>query len=232
MSPVKVVVLAVLVGIGFWMALVAASLADDCPGLFLNLGTELMGGVAIYFILDHVIGSRERRETEERELQAHKKDLIARMSSRVHDVAIAAAEELGRRGWLKDGTLKGVRLLDARLEGVQLIEAKLQGAILINASLQRAQLSFADLQGAQLFLADLQGAILIGTNFKGADLREANLEKATLPLVAGFDEKTRLPDWAWWTPHTDMARFTDPQHPQFWRSDVPISPAYKPSGTE
>lgn len=226
MSPVKVVVLAVLVGIGFWMALVAAILADDLLGGVLNLGTELMGAGAIYLILNQFIESRERRETEERELRAHKKDLIARMSSRVHDVAIAAAEELGRRGWLKDGTLKGARLLDARLEGVQLIEAKLQGAILINAKLQGAQLSFADLQGAQLFLADLPGAILIGTNFKGADLREANLGRATLSLVAGFDEKTRLPDWAWWTPHTDIARFTDPKHPEFWRSDMPISPPF------
>jgi hypothetical protein len=30
-----------------------------------------------------------------------------------------------------------------------------------------------------------------------------------------------------WTPGTDIARFTDPAHTDFWRSDNPDSPAYR-----
>jgi DNA-binding NtrC family response regulator len=36
-----------------------------------------------------------------------------------------------------------------------------------------------------------------------------------------------LPDGTNWTPDTGMARFTDPEHPEFWRSDDPGSPAYR-----
>ena len=48
-----------------------------------------------------------------------------------------------------------------------------------------------------------------------------NLEKVE------FNEKTKLPDGKKWTPDTDMARFTDPEHPDFWRSDFTGSPAYR-----
>jgi hypothetical protein len=36
-----------------------------------------------------------------------------------------------------------------------------------------------------------------------------------------------LPDGTRWTPDTDMERFTDPQHPAFWRSDNRHSPAHR-----
>jgi len=94
MSPVKVVVLAVLVGIGFWMVLVSACLADDWLGGVLNLGTELMGAGLIYLILHQFIGSRERREAAEMEMEAHKKDLIARMGRR--SVRLLMAVRSGR----------------------------------------------------------------------------------------------------------------------------------------
>jgi hypothetical protein len=42
-----------------------------------------------------------------------------------------------------------------------------------------------------------------------------------------FDEETRLPDDTKWTPDADMSRFTDPKHPEFWRSDFLFSPAYR-----
>jgi len=60
---VNLVVLAILVGLGFW-ALVAASLADDWLGLFLNLSTEIMGGLGIYLILNRFIGGWEKREAD------------------------------------------------------------------------------------------------------------------------------------------------------------------------
>jgi hypothetical protein len=40
-----------------------------------------------------------------------------------------------------------------------------------------------------------------------------------------LDETVTLPDGTNWTSDTDMMRFTDPAHPQFWRSDEPNSPA-------
>jgi hypothetical protein len=58
-------------------------------------------------------------------------------------------------------------------------------------------------------------------NLGGASLHSSSLQNAE------FDEDTKLPDETIWTPDTDMARFTDPNHPDFWRSDDPNSPAYR-----
>jgi hypothetical protein len=58
---------------------------------------------------------------------------------------------------------------------------------------------------------------------QGAELRGADLENVA------FDESTTLLDGAQCVPDFDIimiARFTDPGHPEFWRSDDPDSPAY------
>lgn len=245
MSPVKLVVLAILVGIGFWMALVSACLAADWTGLVLNLGTEIMGAGLIYLVFDWFIGGRERREAAEREMEAHKKDLIARMGSAVHDVAIEAVEELRRRGWLTDGSLQGKFLPRANLLGADLMGANLERAILIKANLLGADLRFANLKRAYLeganleraivpdanlrgaFLhnatlqeaslqnADLSGAEILGTDLKGAILRHANLKSAFLKEVM-YNSSTMLPDGTYCSEDTDMKRFSDPNHPHFW----------------
>jgi hypothetical protein len=87
--------------------------------------------------------------------------------------------------------------------------------------LQAAYLRGASFENATLTGADLTGANLLGTIFTGADLSHAQLAGAF------YDEKTVLPDGTFWTPDTDLARFTDPAHPDFWRSNDPLSPAYR-----
>jgi hypothetical protein len=88
--------------------------------------------------------------------------------------------------------------------------ANLQGAILMNANLEGANPSGANLQGANLREANLQGA-----NLGQAHLQEAELKEAK------FSEETALPDGSFWRPDANMARFTDPEHPSFWRSKYP-----------
>jgi hypothetical protein len=66
----------------------------------------------------------------------------------------------------------------------------------------------------------------LGANLESANLERANLQGADF-FLATFSKETILPDDKKWTPETDMARFTDPEHPQFWRSDDPTSPAYR-----
>jgi hypothetical protein len=217
--------LALVVGLG--LSVGAAWLTGYCQGLVLNLGTEVIGAVATYFLFAELIGRREL-----------KADLIARMGSRVHDVAIAAVEELRRYGWLTDGSLRGAILVEANLEHAHLGGADLRGAFLRGANLQRAllveahlhhaNLTFANLQKADLQRADLgitnlqnadlteanlKGAILSGTNLEGAILRQANLEEID------YNPHVTLPDGTKWTPGTRTARFTDPHHPDFWRPD-------------
>jgi uncharacterized protein YjbI with pentapeptide repeats len=167
-----------------------------------------------YYLFERVIGHMKKLETEKKELEANKADLIAQMGSSVKDVAIAAAEELRRHGWLRDGSLQGAILFVANLQGAILFEANLQGADLFVANLQGAELLGANLQGAYLSGANLQGAYLVMANLQGAVLIGANLQGAK------FDDNTTLPDDTRWTRDTDMARFTDPEHPDLWRPDA------------
>jgi len=256
-ARLRVVVLLILIVVALVSSLGALLWGNqEWDGLALNLGSEMAGAVVTYALLELFIGRRERREAEGKELAAKKADLIAQMGSQVQDVAIAAAEELQRHGWLTDGSLRGailgganlegailgganlegINLGRANLEGANLGGANLQGAILILANLQGANLSQANLQGANLLAANLQGAFLIWANLQGANLLEANLQGAFLVQAnleeanllgaflvranlegANLDENTTLPDSTKWTPDTDMARFTNPDHPNFWQ---------------
>ena len=94
------------------------------------------------------------------------------------------------------------------------------------ANLEGADLTHANLDGARLLRANLQGAILSGAILQAAILLEVNLQGAHLDNVR-LDEQTMLPDGRQWTHETDMRRFTDPEHPAFWRSDKEWSPAYR-----
>ncbi|MFB0536997.1 MAG: pentapeptide repeat-containing protein [Anaerolineae bacterium] len=185
----------------------------DWKGLALNSGTEMGGAAVTYLLLGLFIGRRQRREAE-------RADLIAQMGSIERSLAIGAVEELRRHGWLTDGSLRGADLTGANLQGADLTETNLQGIDLRLADLRGADLSGANLQGADLRLAKLQDAILADADLRGADLRWAKLQGASLYRAdlqgAAFDEHTTSPDGTAWTPGTDMARFTNPDHPDFW----------------
>jgi hypothetical protein len=178
----------VLVGLGVGAAvsalLGALPIGDYGKGLALNLATELAGALITYGLLELVIGRMERREAkreaEKKEFEAKKADLIAQMGSSVKDVAVAAAEELGRYGWLIDGSLRGADLREANLQGASLYNAKLEGVRLTWANLQEAYLGLANLRRADLGGANLQGAILTGANLQKANLFEANLQGVNL----------------------------------------------------
>ena len=232
------VVLVVLIGLALALLRWAVSDIDDWKGLALNLVTELVGAALTYTLFELVIGRMEKREAEreaeEKELGAKKADLIAQMGSSVKDVAIAAAEELRRHGWHRDGSLQGAFLPGANLPGASLFNADLQRANLAAANLQGANLGGANLQWAFLVYANLQGANLRRTDLQEAHLADANLQRARLLAAnlhgvyldradlqgATLSEDTVLPDGTKWTPDTDMARFTDPTHPDFWRPDA------------
>lgn len=87
------------------------------------------------------------------------------------------------------------------------------------------------LEGVFMKFSNLRNATLVEVNLRGANLREADLEGADLDNTE-FDEYTVLPDGTNWGSNTDMTRFTDRNHPDFWRSDRPHSPASRTSGKD
>ncbi|MBZ0282133.1 MAG: pentapeptide repeat-containing protein [Anaerolineae bacterium] len=176
-----------------------------------GLSTELVGAAIATLLIGVVVGTVQKNEADE----VLKRQLIAQMGSPNNDFAIEAVRQLRSLGWIENGFLQGAALWNANLEG----------AVLQLANLQGADLLFANLQDAFLSGANLESVVLQDANLRGAYLWNANLQGAKL-YYAKFNESTILPDGTNWTPETDMSRFTDPNHPQFWRSDDPESPAY------
>lgn len=130
---------------------------------------------------------------------------------------------------LIDADLEGAKLNPANLQSADLTNATLEGAWLIGATLENATLEETNLQRAFLSNANLRGADLDGANMARAFLRDADLQGASLTDVTWITDgglAATLPDGNAWTPETDLGRFTDPDHPSFWRSTSPDSPAY------
>ncbi len=125
---------------------------------------------------------------------------------------------------LNDANLLGANLHEAflfraDLQSTTLDTANLQGAILFGANFQQADLPEANLQGADLEHANLQQAYLAGVNLQNAYLKETKLEGAiwARQIASGEMLIATLPDGTKWTPDTDMTRFTDPNHPNFFQ---------------
>ena len=199
-------------------------------GVISNLSTGLISSAITFVLLNRQIDDKRNEEDL-------KQNLTLRLSSRDAGTALAAAEELQARGWLRDGTLRNAKLNEACLENANLVHANLQGAQLVGANLKGANLTYANLQGADLgnahlertdahapraatlWYADLRdakigSATLYGVNLGGADLRGADLHGATLTAAeindaTKFDEKTRLPDGKFWTRETRMPDYTN-----------------------
>lgn len=117
-------------------------------------------------------------------------------------------------GWLSEANFRYAKLTSANLQRAQLERSHLERANLANANLGEAHLNQADLRNASLYDAELQQACLDQANLSGSNLLYANFRGASLRETR-FDKATVLPDGTYWTEDTDMARFTDSQHPDF-----------------
>lgn len=82
-------------------------------------------------------------------------------------------------------------------------------------------------RNAQLVSGRFQHAQFENCDLRGANLRNGNFTDARF-TVCKFDESTILPDSElfegelvikYWTPETDMTRYTNPEHPDFWQPD-------------
>ncbi len=197
-----------------------------------GISTELIGAVftTIGFGLILVIFQQYQV------VQNNKDYLTLQLSSPDNSIAIDGVRIARYQNWLTDGTLIGAQLseanlqnadlTDANLMGAHLWQANLQAAFLLDAKLQDANLRTsnligadlggAKLQRANLHNANLRGAILVGADLSGANLRNANLESVTWEL--DDEPPVILPDGTQWTSDTDLERFTDPNHDDFWQA--------------
>ncbi len=191
---------------------------EDLAGFLENLVPEAVGIAFTVLILDRLNENRARVQLQER--------LLREASGQANETAKAAIDWMRAENWLGEPTslMQGEDFTRANLVGADLWRAKLQGTNFYRAELRETNVFRADLRNANLARANLTGA-----DFICADLTGANLEEATIDGALWYHENQGsaiLPDGSEWTPETDMRRFTDPEHPEFWRSRDPNSPAH------
>ena len=200
----------ILVLFGVW---IGSQLFADDSGYNTNLYTELLGIGVTVFILNELAKRREVRQLQEQ--------LVRNAASTSNEIAKDAVHQLRRQGWLtgEKGLLKGKNLRLANLESAKLFGANLSRTNLVSANLSGADLLSANLSNAQLIGAELHGAHLFSVNLGGANLSQSNLSAAVGIASTSFDKATLLPDGSRWTSETDMGRYTNPEHPNFWHPE-------------
>lgn len=119
-------------------------------------------------------------------------ELINKLGSPENRCALEAVDQLRARGWLTDGSLKGIGLCRAELRDADLRKADLGGVDFHQANLQWTDLTFADLRCAKLTRANLQGANLRLANLTRADLFKADLHGAYNLTPEQLSKVTRL----------------------------------------
>lgn len=238
----RFLILVVLVIFGFWLfGSNILALTDMRLSYTTNVFTEALSIAVTVLIIEFFNRAREKRDQNELQKRLDEQELTrlkALLGSNENVVTKIAIAELRAKGWLRDGTLKWVRLGRANLEGADLKEAQLVGAKLEYALLKGAELYSANLAGTDLFGANLSEADffetelaeadLSGANLAKADLTRANLERTNLSdsnligaylLEINLEEAvlfgTILPDGTEWTEEVDMGRFINEEHPEY-----------------
>jgi hypothetical protein len=105
-------------------------------------------------------------------------ELIYKLRSPDTKRVLQAVEELRVRGWLGDGSLKGIPLCHTHLQGADLLSANFENVDFHQADLAGADLSMASLKGTKLTRVNFQRANLSHTDIRDADLYKANLKDA------------------------------------------------------
>jgi uncharacterized protein YjbI with pentapeptide repeats len=112
-----------------------------------------------------------------------KMELLNKLRSHDNKVALQAVEAMKVRGWLEDGSLRGIALCHAQLQGADLMKANLT-----TVDFHQAQMDWADLSMSNLVGAKLTRASLAGANLEQANLKDADLYKANLRFVRGLTD--------------------------------------------
>ncbi|MEM9955178.1 MAG: pentapeptide repeat-containing protein [Chloroflexota bacterium] len=116
---------------------------------------------------------------------------------------------------LDDADLSLSNFRDATIWNCTFVASRIIEGDFSNAELQRCQFWGADLIKANLAGAIFYDCIIAGTtSLEGANLMGCSLEKSLMENLR-LSSETILPDGTSWTPDTDLAKFTDRNHPDF-----------------
>jgi hypothetical protein len=238
-----ILVILAIAGLGFSMYAHTQTSAVNwwqwADGAFQNFGTEVIGAILTFGLIEVLVGNREQHRAEESQ---HQRDQLLAISELLQAKTKTQEERQPIIQRMRDSDLfKRAELRYANLSGADLMGANLQGVDLGGASLQEAELRHANLSGSSLGGANLSGADLMGANLSGSSLYDANLSGAGLLSVnlenvtwdhSLHDRTATLPDGIQWTFDTDMKRFTDMDHPEYFDTVSKIGVIRKDMGLD
>jgi uncharacterized protein YjbI with pentapeptide repeats len=127
-----------------------------------QLYPEFLGAILTYVVVQGLIVEKENESERKLQLKIQLRSIDPGMS---HYAAI----ELQTRGWLHDGTLRGISLEKANLRKINLEKGNFERANFNEADLREANLIQADLREATFRETKLEGAKLQRASFVGAD---------------------------------------------------------------
>ena len=153
------------------------NLASGWEQLFLDFYANVSASLVTITLTVLTIDWLNERRAEQEAMQQLKKQLIQDMASQVNQIAVRASEKLRARGWLEDGSLKGVSFGGAGLQGVDLRKADLRETDLHTANMREANLRSAKLEDALYTDEDLVKA----SSLKGAILSDYGVVSSTQP---------------------------------------------------
>ena len=191
---------------------------EQIMGFLGNLVPEAVGILFTVLILD--------RLNEQRELEQLQNRLVREASGQANEASKLACDWMQFEGWLtgEASLLAGDKIWRANMVGVDLSSANLLKTDFYRSNLAGANLYRIDARNANFAYTDISGCDLVAANLEGANLEAANIEGVL------WDHPNQspaiLPDGKPWTAETDMGRFTDHKHPDFWRSNDSESQAY------
>lgn len=140
--------------------------------------------------------------------------------------------------------LVGAKFTKANMGGAWFDHAHLENAVFNQTNLERAAIGtylrgatfieaqaryagfHGDLQNVSFQYANLVEALFAQADLRGASFTEANLQGMRI-IDCHCDNTTILPNGTRWNTMDDWAYFTNPDHPDFWRSKDAHSPAYR-----
>lgn len=194
------------------------AVSADISGFISDLVPEAVGILFTVLIIDRLDAQRELEQLQNR--------LVREATGQSNEMAKSALDWMQHEGWLagEESLLAGQEATRANMDGVNLVEANLERTDFYKSTLRNVNAFATKAHNTNFGFTDLTNA-----DFVIADLTGANLDSAILDGVIFYHPNQGaaiLPDGTPWTEDTDMRRFTDHTHPNFWRSDDPESFAY------
>ena len=164
MNTKSVFILFAMFGSGVILMHCAIRNGETINSFFLNLSTELFGAVIVFFLIDQIIGSSEKKN----DLQSR---LIRDLYDKDNRVKELALNELARRKWTKGADLKRVDFSGMTIVGMDFSKTNFFDSNFFGTNFEGCQFKRTIFWGS-----DMRGCTMIACELRKVDMRDVNAD--------------------------------------------------------